>query len=155
MKKINTNPLEGMKIENIATELNDITLGKYVIFVDLYNGIINIGKNSRKKHNELVIGEVEFLDKSKKKIINKFYPDIRNVIQKYHHSGTLITRTKANYYFGKEYVEKFRPVFEVKNPYYSCAAPMCLYDVNVLNYYKGKLGVYSQQNRLYKSGYNV
>ena len=67
MKKINTNPLEGMKIENIATELNDITLGKYVIFVDLYNGSINIGKNSRKKHNELVIGEVEFLDKSKKK----------------------------------------------------------------------------------------
>ena len=67
MKKINTNPLEGMKIKNIATELNDITLGKYVIFVDLYNGSINIGKNSRKKHNELVIGEVEFLDKSKKK----------------------------------------------------------------------------------------
>lgn len=67
MKKINTNPLEGMKIENIATELNDITLGKYVIFVDLYNGSINIGKNSRKKHNELVIGEVEFLDESKKK----------------------------------------------------------------------------------------
>ena len=132
MNKQNKKSLGNLIISGITSELVNLSAGKYVLFVDLRNGDVNIAKPSRKKKCELFIGDV-FLSDLKKGTLNKFMSEVKKIITAYQRRGSMICKKTALYQYGKEFIEKFEPTY-VDNPYYKCAAPMCLYDKNVLDY---------------------
>lgn len=132
MKKINKKNLGDLLISEITTELVNLSMGKYVLFVDLLNGAVNISKPTTKKKSELIIGDV-ILSDLKKGTVKKFMSNVKKIITTYKRSGSMICKKTAVNQYGKKFVEKFTPTY-VDNPYYTCAAPMCLYDKNVLNY---------------------
>ena len=71
MNKQNKKSLGNLIISGITSELVNLSAGKYVLFVDLRNGDVNIAKPSRKKKCELFIGNV-FLSDLKKGTLKKF-----------------------------------------------------------------------------------
>lgn len=138
MKMVNNNPLQEMRLDVLLKEIRNVAKGTYSLYVDLRNGNVNIAKSAKPKKYEYVIGKVSLEDDSKKIFLKDFFRNVRRVIKEYQYSGALICKTAAIKQYGIEYISKFDEVLVVKNPYNPSGYPVCLYDINVLNYNNGR-----------------
>ena len=109
---------------------------KFCVTLDLSDGIILIGEEIPKGDQYKGLGEVQIVsNKETKKNIAHIATEVSKIIRAY---NGYITLGRAKKEYGKDMDIEVGFIKEVDNPYYKCAAPMRLYDKNVLEYYKNK-----------------
>ncbi|MBO4851970.1 MAG: hypothetical protein J5529_13885 [Prevotella sp.] len=107
----------------------------YHIMIDNRNGCVVLIHCTKKSKYYNKIGMVDTRKiKPTIKNVNAVASKIRKDINTYNKT-CLISYNRAVSVYGKKKVTDIAFVKEVDNPYYKCAAPMRLYDKNVIEYY--------------------
>lgn len=110
---------------------------KICVAIDLTDGRIVLDDKSPNGEQYKKIGEVQIeSDKKTKKNIAHIATEVNKIIRDY---DGYITLGRAKKEYGKDMDIEVGFIKEVDNPHYKCAAPMRLYDKNVLEYYKSKV----------------
>lgn len=119
-----------LNYEDIKSTIRNIKEGKYCVVVNKVNGSYELLK-SCKSTNKIIIGTVLH-----KKSIMQTTKAISSIIKEYGREN-VSTYTYCVKKFGKKYVDKVEPLCYKKNPHYSCATSMRLYDINMIKYING------------------
>ena len=133
MKKIDRNA----KIDAIRSSVIDcFGRGKhtYYVLVDLRNGGIALSRRSPKAQYYIKICEVCTRMPLTNKNVKKVASQILKCIKDYNKT-CLMCYSKAVSEYGKGHVVDEAFIKKVDNPHYKCAAPMKLYDKNVIEYH--------------------
>lgn len=91
-----------------------------------------VDSNYRKQKNHIIAGKVK-LNTTLKKYIKSAATEIRKIIKE-DSKGNLMCKTTAIYLYGKNNIESTYYDLTKKNPHYSCASDMILYDERRLDY---------------------
>ena len=110
----------------------------YYVAIDNRDGSVVLMSGFPKAQYYVKIGKVKTsIPKLTIKNVNSVATDIRNLVR-LHNRTCFITYGRAVSEYGKQNVIDKAFVREVDNPYYSSAAPMKLYDKNVIEYHMFK-----------------
>lgn len=112
---------------------------KYEIAVDKRNGLLVFLKRKTPTEYYIPIGRVDLNVNHTPKNVSEKASQIYQIVKKYEkESECLISYARAKSEYGKKNVTDKAFVALVDNPFYKCAAPMRLYDKNVIEYYMAK-----------------
>lgn len=101
------------------------------MFVNLKNGDIYLGISRSLSNSQKLIHKVT-IDTKQHNII-EYAQMLKEACYKYSSVNRKCYTTVCSFY-GRKVMEKIEPLYYVDNKYYKCAAPMKIYDINVLNY---------------------
>lgn len=111
---------------------------RYYVVIDNRDGSVVLMSGAPKAQYYAKIGKIKTsIPKLTIKNVNAVATEIRNLVRLYNRT-CLITYGRAVSEYGRKNVTDKAFVREVDNPYYSSAAPMKLYDKNVIEYHMTK-----------------
>lgn len=109
----------------------------YYVMIDLRDRNIVLMSHKSKAKNYVPIGAVKTKgEKTTVRNVNKLAGQIRSAV-KTSNDKSIICYSRAVSEYGRKNVTDVAFVKGADNPHYKCAAPMKLYDRNVIEFYKG------------------